>query len=77
MNYKEDEIVDVNTLSKSLGKYIDKVTKSRLNRVVISRDDKLEAVIVPAEEYERMKAISEIVKGMINEKKTQSKDIDA
>ena len=75
MNYKKDEIVDVKTLSKSLGKYIDKVTKSSLNRIVISRDDKLEAVIVPAEEYERMKAISEIVKSIKNEKKTQAKDI--
>ena len=75
MNYEKDEIVDIKTLSKSLKKYIDKVTKNSLNRIVISRDDKLEAVIIPAEEYERMKAISEIVKGIKNEKKTQSKDI--
>lgn len=56
--YTQNETVGITELSKSLGSYIDKLTSNTLSKLAIIRRNKLEAVIVPIEEYERMKAAS-------------------
>jgi len=57
--YKRDEMVGITELSRSLGKYLDKVISNPLNKLAIVRSNKPEAVIVPIEEYEQMKAASD------------------
>ena len=59
--YKRDEIVGITELSRSLGKYLDKVISNPFNKLAIVRSNKPEAVIVPIKEYEHMKAVSDYV----------------
>ena len=62
--YTKEETVGITELSKSLGNYIDKVISFPLNKLAIIRRNKMEAVIVPIEEYERMKAASDYLEDM-------------
>ena len=57
--YKREEMVGITELSKSLGKYLDKVVSGPFNKIAIIRRNEPEAVIVPIEEYEHMKAASD------------------
>ena len=62
--YKRDEMVGITQLSKSLGKYLDKVIANPFNKIAIIRRNEPEAVIVPIKEYEYMKEASEILEDM-------------
>ncbi len=62
--YARDEMVGITELSKSLGKYLDKVVSNPLNKIAIIRRNEPEAVIVPIKEYEHMKEASEILEDM-------------
>ena len=62
--YKRDEMVGITELSKSLGKYLDKVISSPLNKLAIIRRNEPEAVIVPIAEYEYMKASADYLEDM-------------
>ena len=57
--YARDEMVGITELSKSLGKYLDKVISNPLGKLAIIRRNEPEAVIVPIAEYEHMKAASD------------------
>lgn len=62
--YKKEEMVGVTELTKSLGKYLDVVTSSALNKLAIVRRNKPEAVIVPIEEYEHMRAVTDYLEDL-------------
>ncbi len=64
LTYSRDDMVGITELSKSLGKYLDKVILNPLNKIAIIRRNKPEAVIIPIEEYERMKVASDILEDM-------------
>ena len=44
-------------LSKLLGNYLDKLSANDLNRIMIVRRNKPEAVVLPIEEYELLQSI--------------------
>lgn len=58
MIYKEEEMIEEAELAKSLEEHLDKVISNPLNKLVILRGDKPDAVMLPIEEYERMKNIA-------------------
>ena len=62
--YTKEETVGITELSKSLGSYVDKVTSSAFNKLAIIRRNKIEAVIVPIEEYEHMRAAADYLEDM-------------
>lgn len=64
ITYTKNEMVGITQLSKSLGKYLDKVIANPLNRVVITRRNKPAAVIVPVQEYERIREASDYLEDM-------------
>ena len=62
--YKQNEMVGITELTKSLGKYLDAVIENPFNKLAIIRRNKPEAVIVPIEEYERMRAAADYLEDM-------------
>jgi len=58
MEYSQKEI-DQKELSKNMDRYLDWVIKNPFHRLIIQRDNKQAAVIVPIEEYERIFRMSE------------------
>ena len=53
-SYTRDELIDVAELSNDLALYLDKLQLSEDNRVVIIKDDKPQAVLIPIEKYEQL-----------------------
>ena len=62
--YARDEMVGITELSKSLGKYLDKVVSNSFNKIAIIRRNEPEAVIIPIKEYEYMKEASDMLEDM-------------
>ena len=52
--YQQNELVSATEISKQFGEYISKVKNGLLNKIGILKNNKLNAVIVSVEEYERM-----------------------
>ena len=52
--YTQNELVSATEISKQFGEYISKVKNGLLNKIGILKNNKLNAVIVSVEEYERM-----------------------
>ena len=57
--YTKEELVGSTELAKKLGGFLDWVVSNPLHKLAIVRRNKLEAVIVPIEEYERILRMSE------------------
>lgn len=64
VSYKREEMVGITELSKSLGKYLDKVISNPFGKIAIIRRNEPEAVIVPIAEYEHMKAASDYLEDL-------------
>jgi len=58
MEYSQKEI-DQKELSKDMDGYLDWVIENSFHRLIIQRDNKQEAVMVPIDEYERIFRMSE------------------
>ena len=52
--YQQNELVSATEISKQFGEYISKVKSGLLDKIGILKNNKLNAVIVSVEEYERM-----------------------
>jgi len=52
--YTQHELVSATELSKQFGEYISKVKNGLLSKIGILKNNKLNAVILSVEEYERM-----------------------
>lgn len=62
--YARDEMVGITELSKSLGKYLDKVISNSFNKIAIVRRNEPEAVIIPIKEYEYMREATDRLEDM-------------
>jgi len=52
--YKKDEILSASRAARSFGKVLADLKEHRKRRVAIAKNNELEAVILPIEEYETM-----------------------
>jgi len=59
--YTKDEMVGITELSRSLNSFVDKVKSHTVEKLAIMKNNKPEAIIIPTLEYERMKALSDMV----------------
>lgn len=53
--YKRDEIVSVSDISRSFSNILNSIANKSKERFAISKNNKLEAVIIDIEEYEKLK----------------------
>ena len=77
--YTRDEIISVSDLARNLSTSLSSPLDYTREKLAISRNNKLEAVIIPIEEYERMREAYEYVENMeiarIIEERKNSKTI--
>ena len=77
--YTRDEIISVSDLARNLSTSLSSLLDYTRDKLAISKNNKLEAVIIPIEEYERMKEAYEYVENMeiarIIEERKNSKTI--
>jgi len=78
--YTRDEIISATDLARNVSGTLNSIVKNLKEKVAISKNNKLEAVIIDIEEYERLKEAYEHIEHMeiakIVEKRKDSKTID-
>jgi len=59
--YKKDEIVSASDMARTFSGVLNAITQKTKEKIAISRNNKLEAVIINIDEYEALKEAMEIV----------------
>jgi len=62
--YRRDEIISVSDLARNLSTSLASLLNYSKEKLAISKNNKLEAVIIPIEEYERMKEAYEAMENI-------------
>ena len=78
--YTRDEIISATDLARNVSGTLNNVVKHVQDKIAISKNNKLEAVIIDIEEYERLKEAYELMEHMeiakIVDERKDSKSID-
>ena len=61
VTYAREEIISSSKASKNFGEILEKLKSGKAEKIVISKNNELEAVIIPIEEFETIKEAFEIV----------------
>ena len=77
--YKRDEIVSVSDISRSFSTILNSIVDKSKEKFAISKNNKLEAVILDIEEYERLKNAYDIleqkeIETLLNSRKKDEKE---
>lgn len=59
--YRKDEIVSASDMARTFSGVLNSITQKTKEKIAISRNNKLEAVIINIDEYEALKEAMEIV----------------
>jgi len=59
--YTQNEMFSISDFTKQISKIINNIKEKSFEKIAILRNNKLEAVVISAEEYERLKQIEELV----------------
>ena len=59
LSFTKDEIVNSTKISRNLGSILNKLKKNQLEKIVIMRNNEMEAIMLPYEDYEKMKDLIE------------------
>lgn len=57
----KNEIISSSKASKNFGQILDRLKSGEADKIIISKNNELEAVIITFQEYEEMKQISELL----------------
>lgn len=61
VSYTEREMIGITELGKSLGSVIESVAKNTVEKIAIFKSNKPQVVIVPFQEYQRIKELADYV----------------
>ena len=80
INYLREEIISSSKASKKFGELLKRLKSGKAEKIVISKNNELEAVIIPIEEFETIKEAFELVEHLeifrlINERKDKKATI--
>ena len=57
--YKQEEMVAENVFAQEIRHFVDSLTSSNTNRVILTKEEQPEAVVLSIVEYESMKALAD------------------
>ena len=64
VGYTQNELASATEISKQFGEYISKVKNGLVDKIGVLKNNKLNAVILSVEEYERMSEAMELLEDM-------------
>ena len=64
VTYAANELISSSDFSKKFGSYLSQIRENSINKLAILKNNKVEAVMVSKEEYERMKEAYDLVEHM-------------
>ena len=59
--YSTDELISSSDFAKKFGNYLSKITTNTLEKIAILKNNKVEAVLISKDEYEKMKEALDLV----------------
>lgn len=62
--YAKDEIIPVTFIARNLSDILNKLKIGKLKKVAIAKNNRLESVILPIEEYEALQEVFDLVEHM-------------
>ncbi|HLP57567.1 MAG TPA: hypothetical protein VK186_02000 [Candidatus Deferrimicrobium sp.] len=62
--YTKNEIIPVTRIARNLSEILNKLKVGELKKVAISKNNRLESIIIPIEEYEMLQEIYDFVEHM-------------
>jgi len=65
VSYTQNELVSATEISKQFGEYISKVKNGLVDKIGILKNNKLNAVILSVEEYEKMSEAMDLLEDII------------
>jgi len=64
VTYAANELISSSDLSKKFGSYLAQIRENSINKLAILKNNKIEAVMVSKDDYERMKEAYDLVEHM-------------
>jgi len=62
--YTKNEIIPVTRIARNLGEILNKLKVGELRRVAISKNNRLESIILPIEDYEMLQEVFDLAEHM-------------
>jgi len=59
--YRRDEIISASDVARGFSAVLNDLIKNSKDKFAISKNNKLEAVLLPIDEYERMKEVMDVI----------------
>lgn len=59
VTFARDEIVSSSQFVRSFSTFLNRITKSKDEKIAVLKNNKMKAVIIPIDEYERLKSLDE------------------
>jgi len=59
--YTKDELISSTEIVRNFSSILDSIKEHRRDKVAVMRKNKLEAVILPIDEYERIQALADLI----------------
>ena len=81
LTYTKDEIISSSSVARNFGDILNKLSKGKLEKVAVIRNNKIEAILIPVEAFENMHDKLELTEHielykMIKEREKNSKRVD-
>lgn len=78
--YRRDEIISASDVARSFSNILNGIINHTKDKLAISKNNKLEAVILDIEEYERLQRVYDIfeqneIEKMLNERTKEEKEV--
>jgi PHD/YefM family antitoxin component YafN of YafNO toxin-antitoxin module len=64
VSYAQNELLSITDFTKSLSKVLGDIKSSALEKVGVLKNNKLEAVVISTDEYERLKGIENMMESL-------------
>ncbi len=61
VSYKKEEIISASRVARSFGQMVADLVNHKKQRIVVAKNNRLEAVILPIDEYENLSALAELM----------------
>jgi len=61
VSYKQDELLSITDFTKSISKILGSLKEHTIEKIGVLKNNKLEAVVISTQEYERLKELEELI----------------
>jgi len=61
VSYKQDELLSITDFTKSISKIFGSLKEHTIEKIGVLKNNKLEAVVISTQEYERLKELEELI----------------